>query len=281
MPWLKTNAACKNLGVHENSLRKWADTGKIKCKRTPGGMRLYDVESVVIAGGEAAAQPVKTIKIAYCRVSSAKQKDDLSRQVAYMRERCPDHEIVTDVGSGINFKRKGLRSILEKALKGDLQEVCVSHRDRLCRFGFDLIKWLLERSRVELVVLNNENTSPPQEFTEDLLAIVTLFSCRFNGLRRYATAAKKAVEETEDGNHENGGGAENAENPNAFNEGASEDDVRVDGDCQIHVQQELTSGKKRKVSHQPKRVAGQVRHGKKQKTTNRSSATVDGEAGQA
>ena len=93
-----------------------------------------------------------------------------------MQEKCPGYEIVTDVGSGINFNFKRKGTILERALNGELQEVCVSHRDRLCRFGFELIQWLLERQRVKLVVLSNENTSPQQEFTEDLLAIVHVFS---------------------------------------------------------------------------------------------------------
>lgn len=89
-----------------------------------------------------------------------------------MRERCPDAEIVTDVGSGLNFKRKGLKAVLERALQGTLRSVTVAHRDRLCRFGFELIKWLLERQQVELVVLDDERLTPECEFTEDLLAIV-------------------------------------------------------------------------------------------------------------
>lgn len=272
MPWVKIGTAVKLLNVHVNSLRRWADAGLIKSIRTPGGMRLYDVESFARdqTTPEEDSHPdrITPVKIAYCRVSSAKQKDDLQRQVDYMRERCPGYEIVTDVGSGINFKRRGLRSLLERALNGELREVCVSHRDRLCRFGFDLIEWLLERQRVRLVVLDQENTSPQQEFTEDLLAIVHVFSCRFNGLRRYAKATQEAVEDTQtqDEQREDAAcGEPHAQDSDAVDEVAEEDDVRLDGSGEVHLQQESRSGEKRKVSVRSKLTQGPLRHRKRPK----------------
>jgi predicted site-specific integrase-resolvase len=286
MPWLKSNAAQKILDVHGNTLRRWADTGLIKFIRTPGGIRLYDVESVTAADGSTAKAPeTRHAKIAYCRVSSAKQKDDLERQVSFMRAKCPGYEIVTDVGSGLNFKRKGLRSILERALSGDVQEVCVSHRDRLCRFGFELISWILQRQCVKLVVLSNESTSPQQEFTEDLLAIVHVFSCRFNGLRRYAKATQEEVEGgvAEDIGTEGGEGGQAgkvgnplAEDTHAVNEGAKEEDVQLDGSGEVHVQQVRAGGKKRKVSLGPEPAEGSVCHRKRKKFT----ATADGASGE-
>jgi predicted site-specific integrase-resolvase len=281
MPWVKSNAAQKILNVHGNTLRRWADTGVIKFIRTPGGIRLYDVESITVADGSAVKAPeTRQAKIAYCRVSSAKQKDDLQRQVEFMRAKCPGYEIVTDVGSGLNFKRKGLRSILERALNGDLQEVCVSHRDRLCRFGFELISWILERQCVKLVVLSNESTSPQQEFTEDLLAIVHVFSCRFNGLRRYAKATEEEVEGgvAEHSAPERGeGGNPVAEDTHAANKGAEEEDVRVDGSGKVHVQHVRAGGKKRKVPHGPEPTEGSLRHRKRKKST----TTADGTSGKA
>lgn len=276
MPWVKGSAATQVLNVHANTLRRWADTGVIKSIRTPGRMRLYDVES--LSGDVAASRQAPendrraagAVKIAYCRVSSAKQKDDLQRQITFMQEKCPEYEIVTDIGSGINFKRKGLRSILERALNGELQEVCVSHRDRLCRFGFELIKWLLERQRVKLVVLSNENTSPQQEFTEDLLAIVHVFSCRFNGLRRYAKATKEAVEEgkAQDLQAEVGaGGAAHTEDSDATVEAAEEDDLQLDGSGALHLQQMPGGNQKRKLPYEPGLATGPVRDGKRAKAT--------------
>lgn len=237
MVWVKIGEASKQLGVCTKTLRQWADAGRIKSTRTPGGTRLYDTSEfgravdgkatgdafprVAPPCAEAApdvalAHPAPTaveqrggrdlIDVAYCRVSSAGQKADLERQVAYLRERCPRAEVVRDVGSGLNFKRKGLRSILERALKGHLRSVTVAHRDRLCRFGFELVQWLLERQQVRLVVLDDQQQSPESEFTEDLLAIVHVFSCRFNGLRRYRKAAQEEVEGRGGAKRKRGGG---------------------------------------------------------------------------
>ena len=230
MPWVKGGVAAQQLGISIKSLRVWADSGKISSIRTPGGTRLYDVERFLAEKGERAqtgdthtdkltksdtGQHDDRVDIAYCRVSSAGQKADLERQVAFLHQQCPKAEIIKDVGSGLNFKRKGLEALLERALKGEVRSVTVAHRDRLCRFGFELIRWLLERQQVQLVVLNNEHQSPETEFTEDLLAIVHVFSCRFNGLRRYRKATQEAVEgtreedeEDRDGGRGGGGGAD-------------------------------------------------------------------------
>jgi excisionase family DNA binding protein len=208
MVWIKVGEASKRIGVSIATLRKWADSGRIKSIRTPGETRLYDVDSFFANGSEQSVlgqtcerdeeagteTSDRRVDIAYCRVSSAGQKADLKRQVAYLKERCPGAEIIKDVGSGLNFKRKGLKALLERALQGHIRSVTIAHKDRLCRFGFELIRWLLERQQVELVVLNNPHQSSESEFTEDLMAIVHVFSCRFNGLRRYRQAVEEAVE---------------------------------------------------------------------------------------
>ena len=108
-----------------------------------------------------------------------------------MRERYPDAEIVSDVGSGLNFKRKGLLAILERLHQGDKLCVVVAYRDRLARFGTELIETLLERNGGELVVLNHRDLSPGEELTTDLLAILTVFEARLDGLRRYHKEIKE------------------------------------------------------------------------------------------
>jgi predicted site-specific integrase-resolvase len=119
-----------------------------------------------------------------------------------MQEFFPDHTIVTDIGSGINFNRKGLRSIIELACKGTIKEVVVAYRDRLCRFAFELVQWILQIHQVKLVVLNQEmDSSKETELAEDLLAIINVFNCRINGRRKYKTKDKnkqseKNIEET-------------------------------------------------------------------------------------
>ena len=109
-----------------------------------------------------------------------------------MQEKNPQSEIIKDIGSGINFKRKGLRSILERAMRGDRIKLVVAHRDRLARFGFDLIKYIIERNGGEILVLDQISYSPEPELTRDLLNILHVFSCRMHGLRNY----KKQINQT-------------------------------------------------------------------------------------
>lgn len=184
MKYIPSRTAAKVLGVHPNSLRKWAKQGKIQFILSPGGKRLYDIES--FAGSATATESV-----CYCRVSSHKQRDDLDRQVAFMRERFPTYSIVTDIASGLNFKRKGLRSLLERVLRREVSEIVVAYKDRLARFGFDLIVWLVESHGGRIVVLNQVSMSPSDELTQDLLAILTIFSCRMHGLRKYRQTIKE------------------------------------------------------------------------------------------
>ena len=185
MGYVPTRVAAEKLGLHPNTLRKWADAGKINHIKTASGQRRYDIDAFL--GKSATAET-----ICYCRVSSYKQKDDLCRQVAFMREKFPTAEIIKDIGSGINFKRKGLRSILESAINGNKLTVVVAHKDRLCRFGFDVIQWIIERSGGEVMVLNETRLSPEAELTQDLLTILHVFSCRMHGLRSYKNKISKA-----------------------------------------------------------------------------------------
>ena len=181
MSYLPSRKAAERLGLHPQTLRHYARQGKIPYYRNAGGQPLYDVDAFL--RGEADPETV-----CYCRVSSAKQRGDLQRQVAQMRELYPDAQVVTDVAGGLNWKRKGLLSILERLHRGDKLQVVVAHRDRLARFGFELIQWLVEQNGSSVLVLNQPDASPESELTEDLLAILHSFSCRMHGLRRYQRA---------------------------------------------------------------------------------------------
>lgn len=173
-------------GLHPNTLRKYADNGTIKAEKI-GRQRMFEISSI-------RSLHTKSHIICYTRVSSQKQKDDLTRQVVFMRERFPKAEIIQDVGSGLNFKRKGLRSILERCMQGDTITLIVAHRDRLCRFGFELIEFFINSNGGEILLLDDDKASPEQELTEDLLSILHVFSCRMHGLRRYS----KQIEEDKD-----------------------------------------------------------------------------------
>ena len=177
-------ASCKAvamLGLHPQTLRKYADQGRISHYHNSAGQCLYDVETYL--HGRSARQLV-----CYCRVSSARQRGDFNRQVAQMRELYPNAEIVTDVAGGLNWQRKGLLSILERLRGGDKLDVVVAHRDRLARFGIELIEWLVQQNGGAVVVLNQPDASPEAELADDLLAILHTFSCRMHGLRRYRSA---------------------------------------------------------------------------------------------
>ena len=119
---LSVSKAGKHFGVHPQTIREWADDGRIKCIRTPTGQRRVIIEEK--------NQEIK-YKAIYCRVSSQKQKDDLQRQVDYMQKTFPGYKTFKDIGSGINFKRKGLLTLLDACLQGHVEEVVVSDRDRL------------------------------------------------------------------------------------------------------------------------------------------------------
>ena len=177
--FLPSRKACKHFGVCAHTLRSWADEGKIKYIRTPGNQRLYDCSSI---------DETSSVRknYCYCRVSSHKQRDDLERQADFMHREYPDYTVLKDVGSGLNYRRKQLLFLLDECLQGRVGKVVVAYRDRLCRFGFELLEWFFAKNNIELVVLNQQSLSPQQELVSDLLRIVTVFSCRLHGLRKYS-----------------------------------------------------------------------------------------------
>ncbi|WP_127081851.1 IS607 family transposase [Dulcicalothrix desertica] len=183
--YVPPRVAATQLGVCTKTLERWEKEGKIKAYRTQGGQRRYDVNSVV------ATRPIDKPTILYARVSSHSQKADLLRQIEFLISRYPSCEVVRDIGSGLNFKRKGLLALLERILSGDVGMVVVANKDRLCRFGFDLISWLADRSGCKILVLNNNLLSPEREMLEDVLAIIHVFSCKLYGLRKYKQKIKE------------------------------------------------------------------------------------------
>ena len=251
-------------GVSNSTLRKWADSGRLTVVRSgPGGKRYYkqdDVEKLFEGyrpktddAKEAAAERGKRVGICYARVSSGKQKDDLERQVAGLKEKYPTYEVVTDVASGINWKRRGLLSVLDRAMSGGVSELVVAHRDRLCRFAFDLLEHVFRRAGCRVVVLyksdagtGGDGDGPDAELRDDLLAIVTVFVASNNGKRaaahrranreRAAAAADEAGEasadESSEGEEEQGGGGAGPERKRGrFDDG---DEVQEAADLPVH-----------------------------------------------
>jgi len=218
---LRPTDAAKHLGVSSSTLRRWDKEGRIASIRTHGNHRRYDESDLL-------QQPAAGRKsYAYCRVSSLQQKADLERQKQAMQEAYPHHEIISDIGSGLNFKRKGLLRMVDEIVRGDVEEVVVSHRDRLCRFAFELIEYLCNQNSTKLVVKNQEISSAEQELSEDLMAIVHVFSCRHHGMRRYTN--RKV-----------------SENSAATNSQSSEDFAKMDESSSRYIQHGSSTRKRQK-----------------------------------
>ncbi len=183
--WSPRDLANK-FGVSTETLRLWENKGRIKATKTKGGHRRY----VFIDTNDSTEESSKR-KIIYARVSSFKQRNDLERQVKLLQSEYPTFEIIKDIGSGINFKRRGLVSILESVFRNEVQTVVVAHKDRLCRFGFDLLQQIFKSFGTSLVILSNDGFKEPiRELAEDLLSIVTVFSARYHGSRKYNLQSK-------------------------------------------------------------------------------------------
>jgi len=149
------NETAQYFGVCLHTLRRWEKDGKIQAIRTPSGQRRYDIASYTGISNERTQRAI----IAYARVSSRAQKADLDQQVAKLLELYPNAELITDIASGLNFKRTGLRTVLERVRQGDVGSIVVAHKDRLARFGFELISWLCELDGTKIVVLNQDGLS--------------------------------------------------------------------------------------------------------------------------
>jgi len=135
----------------------------------------------------------------YCRVSSHKQKEDLKNQVKYMKDKFPTYEIIKDIGSGLNFNRSGLNKLLEMAINGEINEIVVAYKDRLARFGYELIENIVNKySNGKIIVLNKEEEKTPlEEISKDILAIMNVYVAKINGLRKYKKTFIDEINNTE------------------------------------------------------------------------------------
>lgn len=135
------------------------------------------------------------INIVYCRVSSNKQKEDLRRQIEYVEKLYPNHELISDIGSGLNFKRKGLQKIIDLAINGKIGEVVITYKDRLARIGYELIENIIDKySKGKIIIINkDEEKTPTEELTKDIITIMNVYVAKINGLRKYKKKIKKVI----------------------------------------------------------------------------------------
>jgi putative resolvase len=187
--------ASKITGIGLATLRKMADDQKIRSYKTFSGQRKFHKESLEQMCTENDSRqhvPDTSTKqnFIYARVSSKKQLEDLQRQITFLQTARPDfagYTVISDIASGINFQRKGLLTLLDSCIQGTVGNVVIAHRDRLCRFGFELIEQLITRSGGVLTVMDKTNrvSTSEEELASDLLSIVHIYSCRQMGKRKY------------------------------------------------------------------------------------------------
>lgn len=193
----------KILGVSAQTLRNWDAKGKLHPHHTSSnGYRYYSQEQL---------NQVMNIKpnldrlvIGYCRVSSNKQKDDLERQIEnmkmYLTAQGKPYEIITDIGSGINYNNKGLKELIQRITQNKVEKIVVLYKDRLLRFGFELVEYIASLHDCNIEIIDNTEKTERQELVEDLVQIITVFSCKLQGKR--SNKARKLVKELIVGDNE-------------------------------------------------------------------------------
>ena len=192
MEYVKRGEALKTLGICYQTLYKMAERKEIDTLKI-GENTQYNINKYL---REKNVLHKERIKICYCRVSSNKQKEDLERQIKFMKEKFPTHTIIQDIGSGLNYKRKGLQELMEKAINGEIEELVIAYKDRLTRFGYEMIEWLISKySNGKITVINkNEEETPVEELTKDIVSIMNVYVAKVNGLRKYKTHIKEEIE---------------------------------------------------------------------------------------
>ena len=182
---VKAEEAAEYYKISISNLRKWAREGRIKVSKTPGGHYVY-----IIPDNEDPIASPPTCEwcpnIVYSRVSSRKQRDDLSRQSLFLTNKFPEYTLVEDIGSGINYKRTGFLAILEQLFKGNIKHVMVAHPDRFTRFSFDFFQWLFSKFGAVLDAVEKPKAESGEELVEDIMEVFTVFTARYYGSRKYA-----------------------------------------------------------------------------------------------
>lgn len=201
----------KQYSISSESLRRWAEKKRVEYLQTPGGVRLYKISSVehalgIQTGEETHEKPKEQRGVCYARVSSTHQEQSLQRQINELKQKYPDYEIIKDIGSGVNWQRKGFLSLLDAIIDNEIRELVICHKDRLCQFGFDLIEHICKKAGTKLVVLGTHpvtHEESHQELTEDLLSVVNVFVAKNNGLLSAQKSRDRKRKAQEEAFHQN------------------------------------------------------------------------------
>ena len=182
MKYYSAKTVTQLLGVTAQTLRNWDKEGKLKPSYVKSnGYRYYSEDAILSYTQERKTKKNLNV-IGYARVSSKKQSNYLERQVNNIKEYLSNNyetfDIITDIGSGINYNKPGLLKLIEKINKKEVDLIVVLYKDRLLRFGFELVKYFAELNNVKIEVLDKIDKNQDQELVEDLVQIITVFSCK-------------------------------------------------------------------------------------------------------
>ncbi|MEG4290290.1 IS607 family transposase [Microcoleus sp. C2C3] len=190
--------AAKELGISTKTLRRWTDTGKIEFERSPTGQRRFFLADIKRITPRDFNQLDDRITINYARVSSQDQKADLVRQAqvleAFSATNGWQFETIQDLGSGLNYNKRGLQKLLKRIMQGDVGRLVLTHKDRLLRLGGELVFAMCAEFETEVIILNksNEEVTFEQELVQDMMELITVFSARLYGSRSQKN--KKLIE---------------------------------------------------------------------------------------
>lgn len=193
MSILKPKDVSKILNVSQKTLQRWDKDETLVAYRNPKNRRYYTQEQIDLFLGK--KTKTKRKNIAYSRVSNKNQKDDLVNQNDFIQNYVNAKGIIlddfiSDIGSGLNYKRKNWNKLLNMVLNNEVDTIYITYKDRFVRFGFDWFKNFCSKFNTKIIVLNNKNSSPEEELIEDLISIIHMFSCRIYGLRKYKNRIK-------------------------------------------------------------------------------------------
>lgn len=197
MKYYSIGEFAKLIGKTEQTLRNWDRNNRLKpAYIAPSGFRYYSQEQLNHFLGIKNIKPHKKV-IGYCRVSSHKQKDDLERQVAnmqtYLLAQGKPFKVITDIGSGINYKNKGLLELIDLISQNKVEKVVVLYKDRLLRFGYELVEYIASLYDCTIEIIDTTEKIEEQELVEDMIQILTVFSAKLQGKR--ANKVKKMIRE--------------------------------------------------------------------------------------
>lgn len=202
MDYLSIGKMAEKLGVTEQTLRNWDKSGKLKpAYVSESGYRYYSNEQLSKATGLFFTGSSAKVVVGYCRVSTRKQSDNLDRQIDCVKQYCIakgyQFKIISDIGSGINYSKRGLQDLLKSVMNNEVSKIVVMYKDRLIRFGFELIETICSYHNVEIEIIDSTEKTEQEELVEDLIQIITVFGARLSGER--ANRVKQIITDLKEG----------------------------------------------------------------------------------